>query len=202
MEYGWTFADGIPPCFRTQLRTDPSHSGNKLITKELIYTIQELKMNNSTNEKIGLSVYFILFLAGILSLPIGYGILLQPVNSIIRNSLISSDLKNYLTIYSNFLLPLLVCSIFFAIAMYFFESRSYILSIKAFVISLVSSSIILITGFYIFPFLLPLLIFAAIWFISERIPGMKFPLKAFISIFSIPILINILFFSIIFAINK
>jgi hypothetical protein len=149
-------------------------------------------------------VYFIFFLAGIVSFPIGY-ILSIPGYFIIgllpQNGLISSDVISYLTIYSFFLIPLFTCSIFFAFGMYIFKSRSYIFAIKAFVISFVASSFIFIAGFYIFRFLLPLLIFAAIWFISEKNPGMKFPLKAFISTFSIPILIDILFISIIFAIN-
>lgn len=97
-------------------------------------------MNDSINNKIGLWVYFIFFIAGILSLFLG-GVL----SNIIRNPILGlSNISGFII----YLIPMFICSIFFAIGMYVFKSGSIIYAIKAFVCSLVASSVIIIFGLY------------------------------------------------------
>lgn len=172
-------------------------------------SIANQEMDNLKDENIKIWVYILFFLGGILSIPIGGGILIIILSSGILNqyAFFSSGLGFYLQ-FSIFLLPMFTCSIFFAIGMYFFKSKLYTYAIKAFVASFVASSFILSTGVItglILPFILPLLIFAVIWLVSGRNPDMKFPLKAFISTFLIPILINIagiFYLLLIFGVNS
>lgn len=162
--------------------------------------ITNLEMNNSTKDNIKSGAYFIFFLAGILSLVIGLalgGYLISLSNSDLLKPIMGlSNISGYIVFY---LSPMFVCSIFFALGMYVFKSRSYTYAIKAFVCSLVVSSVIFIFGLYNMPLiavilflffpLFPIFIFSAIWFISKKVPGMEFQLKAFISLFFFPILI-------------
>jgi len=47
-----------------------------------------------------------------------------------------------------FLLPLLICSILFAIALYTFKKQSFVFALMAFVISFATSALIFYTGFF------------------------------------------------------
>lgn len=175
-------------------------------------------MNNSTNENIKLWVYFLFFLAGLMSLPLGLifiGIFSGTLASL-QNAFASSGLNIFVGFYiylssiklNNFIyiitvLPLFICSIFFAAGMYVFKNRSYIFALKAFVSSFVASIfmlpililIIFLIVFSFLPYVLFLIIvvhFAAHWFIYEKYPSMMFPLKAFISSFYILFLIMLI----------
>jgi outer membrane protein assembly factor BamB len=146
--------------------------------KEEIMVKQE--MINKKNENIKFWVYLLFFLAGTLSFPLKLkitGIFSGTLTSL-ENSLVGTGLNKYFLFFMVFLLPLFICSIFFAMGMYVFKNRSYFFALKAFVCSFIASSIILIMFFVPFSFfILPL---AAYWFISVKYPSMMFPFKAFI----------------------
>lgn len=143
-------------------------------------------MNNSTNENIKLWVYLLFFLAGILSFPLALiftGIFSGTLTSL-QNAFASSGynillgfyiyLMNTKTlsnpVYIIFILPQLICSLFFAIGMYVFRNKSYVFASKAFVISFVASffllPIIFTFYFYILLFFYLVISFVASFFIS------------------------------------
>jgi outer membrane protein assembly factor BamB len=156
--------------------------------KEEIMAKQE--MINKKNENIKFWVYLLFFLAGTLSFPLKLmftGIFSGTLTSI-ENYLVGSGLNKYFLFFMVFLLPLFICSIFFAMGMYVFKNMSYFFALKAFVSSFIASSIILIMFFFV-PFSFFILPLAAYWFISVKYPSMMFPLKAFISSFYILFLI-------------
>ena len=90
-----------------------------------------------------------------------------------------------------FFLPLLICSILFAIALYKFKKQSFDFALMAFVISFATSSLIFFTGFFgggflggafvsLYPLLILLVLSAIVWIAFKERPLVNFSLKAFV----------------------
>ncbi|HUV83557.1 MAG TPA: hypothetical protein VMW53_10865 [archaeon] len=88
-----------------------------------------------------------------------------------------------------FFLPLLICSILFAIALYKFKKQSFDFALMAFVISFATSSLIFYTGFFgggylegsfMYPLLILLILSAIAWIVFKERPLVNFSLKAFV----------------------
>ncbi len=90
-----------------------------------------------------------------------------------------------------FLLPLLICSILFAIAMYKFKKQSFDFALMAFALSFSTSSLIFFTGFFgagflgeafasLYPLLILLILSAIAWIAFKERPLVNFSLKAFV----------------------
>jgi hypothetical protein len=90
-----------------------------------------------------------------------------------------------------FFLPLLICSILFAIALYKFKKQSFDFALMAFVISFATSSLIFYTGFFgagflgeafvsLYPLLILLILSAIAWIAFKERPLVNFSLKAFV----------------------
>lgn len=173
-------------------------------------------MNNSTNKNegidsnpfLGIILFFVII---ILVFLIGYNyltyyfLLVSPLFfwSIIFTMIYFFESRSYIFAIKVFAIS------FVASSFIFFTELFYLYKFLPFVNSFVSfQSIRSIQGGFIIPFLLviitlllPLLIYTAIKFISKKIPGMKFPLRAFIYFFYIPIQINLFIMLWVFAIN-
>ncbi|NOR47119.1 MAG: hypothetical protein GQ533_03605 [Methanosarcinaceae archaeon] len=146
---------------------------------------KEVKRMNVATKKDKWWVYLIFFLIGILSF---------------FTSVVSGTL---------FLLPLLICSILLAIAMYTFKKQSFTFALMAFTISFATSSLIFFTGLYGggllgvgFPSLNPLLILLVLsviaWIVFKERPLVNFSLKAFVVSFGTIFII----FSAVFMVNS
>ncbi len=138
---------------------------------------------NSTNENKELSLSTIFILIGIISFFLWMQLttILDKILAPYQNTLVSLGLHNILIFILRFLLPLFICSIFFAIGMYVFINRSYIYAFKVLVSSFAASSIIFITVTIYVPFLLLYVIL--ILYIYKKIRDMRLPLIAFVSSF-------------------
>jgi len=90
-----------------------------------------------------------------------------------------------------FLLPLLICSILFAIALYKFKKQSFDFALMVFAISFATSSLIFYTGFFgggflgvgfpsLYPLLILLILSAIVWIAFKERPLVNFSLKAFV----------------------
>ena len=90
-----------------------------------------------------------------------------------------------------FLLPLLICSILFAIAIYKFKKQSFDFALRAFAISFATSSLIFYIGFFwggllgvgfasLFPLLILLILSPIVWIVFKERPLVNFSLKAFV----------------------
>jgi len=143
-----------------------------------------IRMNDTTKQN-KWWIYLIFFLIGIVSF------------------IISVVLGNI------FFLPLLICSILFAIALYKFKKQSFDFALMAFVISFATSSLIFFTGFFgggflgvtfasLFPLLILLVLSAIVWIAFKERPLVNFSLKAFIVSFGTIFLI----FSAVFMANS
>lgn len=150
-------------------------------------------INEYKNKELWLSPIFIL--AGIISFFLWMASITildeisAPYMDTIGSLCLSYNFCNSLIFILRFLLPLFICSIFFAIGMYVFKNRSYIFAVKALVGSFAAFSFILLFPIIILiifsPLLLlyPFLILYAILRIYKEIPDMRLPLIAFISSF-------------------
>ena len=128
---------------------------------------KEVRRMNDTIKQNKWWIYLIFFLIGIVSF------------------IISVVLGNI------FFLPLLICSILFAIALYKFKKQSFDFALMAFVISFATSSLIFFTGFFgggflggafasLYPLLILLVLSPIVWIAFKERPLVNFSLKAFV----------------------
>ena len=150
-----------------------------------IISSKEVRRMNGTTKQNKWWIYLIFFLIGIVSFIISF------------------------FLGRNFFLPLLICSILFAIALYTFKKQSFVFALMAFVISFVTSSLIFFTGFFgggflevgfasLFPLLILLVLSVIVWIAFKERPLVNFSLKAFVVSFGTIFII----FSAVFMVNS
>lgn len=107
--------------------------------------------DNSVEGKEKPWMYFVFFITGVLSFPLGLfsGVLLSEYLISLQNILCELSVCGLdLPAFSQFLLPLMVCSILLAVSLYVFKVRSFTFALKVFAGSFITSSLILYSSIF------------------------------------------------------